>query len=79
MKEINQLKSIPTGFDVIVNDLVCIQHECKQYKFPKSKKKRIREKWGKRQSNYRVQKVHKVYYIQGRIVVSTKVFEKLMK
>jgi len=65
------------GMPVIVNDFACISQEWKQYKFPKSKKKRIRKKWAKQSRYFRMQDVHRVIKIQGKLFVSTKIFEQL--
>lgn len=67
------------GIPVIVNDFICISHELKQYKFPKSKKKRIRKKWAKQNKYFKIQEIHKLIKIQGKIIVSTKIFEQLKK
>lgn len=62
---------------VIVNDFACITQEWEQYKFPKSKKKRIRKKWAKQSGYFRVQDVHRAIKIQGQLFVSTKIYEQL--
>lgn len=41
------------GIQIIVNDTICIKREYRQFRFPKSKKKRIRKKWAKRKENYK--------------------------
>lgn len=65
------------GFEVIVNDFACITVEGIQYRFPVSKKKRIRKKWKKRGSNYKMVGVHKGFQIGNKLYVSQKIFDKL--
>ena len=71
------LPAVPFGFQVVVNDMACISKEWKQYRFPKSKKVRIRKKWSKRSVNFRMQDVHRVIKMQDRLFVSSLIFEKL--
>ncbi len=67
------------GIQVFVNNMACISNEWKQYRFPKSKKKRIRKKWSKRNVNFRMQEVHKVIMLkaENKMYVSQKTFYKL--
>ncbi len=67
------------GIQVFVNNMACISNEWKQYRFPKSKKKRIRKKWSKRNVNFRMQEVHKVimFKAENKMYVSQKTFDKL--
>ena len=65
------------GMQVVVNDLVCVTNEWKQYRFPKSKKKRIRKKWAKKAFNYKVLELHKAIQFDGKLYVSKKTFEQL--
>lgn len=72
------LPTVPFGgMPVIVNDFACISQEWKQYRFPKSKKKRIRKKWAKQSRYYRMQDIHRAFKVDGKLIVSTKVFEQL--
>ena len=64
-------------FKVIVNDLGCIRTEYKQFRFPKSKKLRIRKKWMKRENNFRLKEVHNILKLGNLLIVSTKFYEKL--
>lgn len=64
-------------FYVYVCDHACISNQWKQFRFPKSKKVRIRKKWQKRNYNYRMTEVHRVITIFDRMIVSSKIFEKL--
>lgn len=69
------------GFKVCVNDLACMNTEYLQYKFPKSNKKRIRNKWSKRSCNFKHMVSHKVLVdrIKGCIYISSLVYEKVFK
>ena len=71
------LPTVPFGMPVIVNDFTCISQEWKQYRFPKSKKKRIRKKWAKQSRYYRMEDVHRALKFDGKLIVSTKIFEQL--
>lgn len=71
------LPTVPFGMPVIVNDFACISQEWKQYRFPKSKKKRICKKWAKQSRYYRMEDVHRVIKIDGKLIVSKKIFEQL--
>ena len=72
------LYAVPIGdFEFYVNDMACIGMERKQYRFPKSKKVRIRKKWAKRPINFKMMEVHKVITMGRKMYVSTKTFEKL--
>lgn len=64
---------------IIVNDLLCIRKEFVQIKFPKSKKKRIRNKWKKRSINFGVKDVHYIFSVNNQIFVSSKIYERLQK
>ncbi len=70
-------KGIINGYRLRVNDFLCIQHDYVQYRFPKSKKKRIRLKWFKNRDNWRTETVDKVFCIGNEMLVSSKIFEKL--
>lgn len=62
---------------VVIDDRACITREWKQYKFPKSKKRRIRKKWEKRSANFKTVNVHRVVNTNDKLFVSSLVFEKL--
>jgi hypothetical protein len=53
--------------------------ELKQFRFPKSKKKRIRKKWSKRKQNFKYITVQKMLKIGDTIFVSRKVFDTIAK
>lgn len=65
--------------EVHVNDIACVSKKFVQCKFPKSKKKRIRKKWSKRDENFRLVDVHKVLVMDDKILVSSKTHEKMIK
>lgn len=67
------------GFHFFVRDWICISHEWKQYRFPKSKKKRIRNKWRKRNNNFRNEEVHKAPIMGNDCFVSQKIYDELVK
>lgn len=74
------LSFVPSfGIQVFVNDMACISNEWNQYRFPKSKKVRIRKKWSKRISNFRMQEFHKVIILksENKMFVSQKTYDQL--
>lgn len=64
-------------FNVYVSDAACVNTQWKQFRFPKSKKSRIRKKWRKKNSNFKMVEVHRVIRIFDRMIVSSKIYEKL--
>ena len=54
-----------------------VKKERIQYRFPKSKKKRIRRKWFKRPGNWKIVEKEMAVKIEGKIYVSPKMFQKL--
>lgn len=79
MDRYNMLYNAPTmnGVPVYVNPL-CVTNEWNQYRFPKSKKSRIRKKWSKQNKNYRMEKVERAYMADGKLFVSQKAFDILL-
>ena len=74
------LSFVPSfGIQVFVNDMACISNEWKQYRFPKSKKVRIRKKWSKNRANFRIEEVHKVIMLksENKMFVSQKTYDQL--
>lgn len=67
------------GFQVFVNDSACIAKEFTQYRFPKSKKVRIRKKWSKNRKNFKLKDVHRVINMGDRLFVSSLYYEELKK
>lgn len=67
------------GIKVVINDLSCISEELKQFRFPKSKRIRIRNKWKKRKQNYRFEKVHRIIKVGDTMFVSSKIFNEMLK
>lgn len=45
--------SMFADYRIVVNDELCTKPMMEQYRFPRSKKKRIRAKWRKRKGNWR--------------------------
>jgi len=70
---------VPPGLKIFVNDFACITNERVQCRFPKSKKKRIRKKWSKRPSNYRIKEVHRMIQVGNNLYVSSNIYEQLKK
>ena len=64
-----------SGFNIEVNDFLCCRLKHIQYKFPRSKKIRIRRKWQKRQNNYKTIEENFVYKVDDRIIMSSKIFK----
>lgn len=65
--------SIPNPkWNVIVNDLLCVSKELKQFRFPRSRKKRIRNKWSMRKCNFRMEDVYYMRRIGNTLYVSRK-------
>lgn len=60
----------------VVED-IHLKKEKYQFRFPKSKKKRIRKKWSKRESNFR----YKEFYLKigNTLFVSKKMYDKIKK
>lgn len=76
------LSFVPShGIQVFVNNMACISNEWKQFRFPKSKKKRIRKKWSKRTINFKIKEVHKVIMMksENKMFVSQKTFDQLKR
>ena len=51
------------GLPVVLDNTWCSIRKRVQFRFPKSKKSRIRKKWSKRPKNWRVQKVGERIYM----------------
>ena len=59
------------GFDVAINDNVCITKEWAQLRFPKSKRKRIRKKWRKARKNWGWKEKHTAFAVGRRLYISS--------
>lgn len=66
-----------TGAKVICNAPLCVGTEYKQYRWPKSKKKRIRKKWSKNSKYYKYVEVESAVKMENTIFVGPKTYEKL--
>lgn len=51
--------------------------ERKQYRFPRSKKKRIRNKWAKREQNYRY--IPRIYQLGDAIYAHPSLYQRLLR
>ncbi len=65
------------NFELIESNYLDVDYKPIQYKFPKSKKKRIRAKWAKRSCNYRIMKIDRVIRIGNKLIVSSKVYKQM--
>jgi hypothetical protein len=66
-------ESITTkSFRIIANDFACVSFDYKQFRFPKSKKARIRKKWRRKSENFKTVETHKVLIHGDVIYMSTK-------
>lgn len=66
--------------EVIVSNYMCITQEFKQYRFPVSKKKRIRNKWTRKKSrNWRLTEVHRAIIVGNKMFVSQKIYDEMLK
>ncbi len=64
---------------VVINDQICIEHIQKQFRYPKSKKIRIKNKWKKQKRNFREIEKHRMFKINDILMISSKVMEALKK
>ena len=72
--------SIPyDSIPLVVNDALCISKEWRQIKFPKSRKKRIRNKWAKQSRNFGLKDIHKLIKVGNTALVSSKIHAAIMK
>ena len=67
-----------SGVKVIVDDNACTRKEFVQYKFPKSKKARIRKKWRKNSNNYRYEEKYFCFRNGNVALVPSHVYNELM-
>ncbi len=64
-----------TGIPVVVNDFACISKAWVQFRFPKSKKKRIRNKWACQARNYRTEEKHRAFKMGGKLIISSRMLK----
>lgn len=50
-----------------------------QRSFPRSKKKRVRERWAKRKDNFTETTIHRMMFINGKIYTSPEVFKAIAR
>jgi hypothetical protein len=62
---------------VIVDENIPPEYSTTQFRFPKSKKVRIRNKWSKNKSNFKTIEIERFFKFEDKIIVSPKTFEKL--
>lgn len=68
---------IVPGYKVLVDNRLSIEYSHKQFKFPKSKKKRIREKFYKNKDNFKLVIVNNSYKIGDTIYLNQLSFDNL--
>lgn len=66
-------------YKIIPNDLIALQRELLQVRFPKTKRKRIRRKWAKNKKNWQVREVHKMIKIDDTFFVTNHLYGKILK
>lgn len=77
LMELQKPKMLFLGLNVFVNDHICIENVYTQFRFPRSKKKRIRKKFFKDKSNFMVSKQHNVILAGDKVFVSNEILQKL--
>lgn len=69
-----------TNFAVVANDLMCTSKSWRQYRYPKSKKKRIRKKWSKNINNWRFHEIHSAFKTkEGLLILSTRDYNRMIE
>lgn len=69
---------IPLGTPVYI-DKYAYRTESRQVKFPRSKKKRIRNKWAKQTKNYKAIEIPCAYFVFGDIYAHPAIVAKIKK
>lgn len=64
-----------SGIKVVANDLVTEYRTIVQYRFPRSKKKRIRKKWRKRRENFRPKTSYRAIMMGNTVYVHSKIID----
>jgi len=64
------------GFKIIESKTLIIRY---QYRFPKSKRRRIRKKWKKDQTNWKTKPDPQYYFLNNQIICHPIMAEKLRK
>lgn len=70
-------KLIDNGIKVVINNIIQPYYKSVQFKFPKSKKKRIRAKWRKRSDNFKLIYVDDFFYCDGVLFMNQQQFDKV--
>ena len=66
------------GVNIYVNNYLQPITESVQFKFPKSKKKRIRKKWSKNSANFKLKTYDNVMIWDNKVFVNQEVYDKLI-
>ena len=61
--------------NVYPSDILCVTYQRKQFKFPKTRKMRIRKKWRKDERNFKVIENHKMARIGNDVFLSKKQYD----
>jgi len=67
----------PLKFDFYPDKNLTLFSESIQVKFPKSKKKRIRNKWKKNSKNFTIKMVEKFFVVGNKIILREETYQKL--
>jgi len=67
------------SFEVIPVHYGYVETTRTQRSFPRSKKKRVRERWAKREDNFTETTIHRMIFINGKIYTSPEVFNAIAK
>jgi len=74
---IETLRQLGTSFDIVPTNYVFPKFDLVQFRFPKSKKRRIRDKFRKDGKNYRIVEIEQMMVVGNIIYVNYKSFENL--
>lgn len=65
--------------EIFPNDFICINHYYRQFRFPKRKSNRLRNKFKNNSRNFKMIEVHRGFKIDGKLYVSNKIFKQIEK
>lgn len=75
------MSSIFAGMKIIVDDTLTQNAELQQFRFPRSRRKRIRRKWAKNRANYRLVVTERWFFVSGgsAVVMSSRHYRQLLE
>lgn len=79
LNELKRYSNALRGINIRISNTICLVADYKQYRFPKSKKKRIRAKWTKNKQNFRFEESDRVICIGDTVYMSQKQYDKFSK